>query len=161
MSKYRLDLNAVPQRATFSAPLDETPGERRIAAARRLKGHLKILLSIPVVLALLYVGSLGYNFLRVAPRGVETVQDFYRRYGNPPRIDTLFLQGRTYYRVTGEIPAPLSFPKGNPMYVFDDSGRLVDWTGESRGDPGFLNRWSNDLAQRMSIAYFLEKFPPN
>ena len=136
-------------------------GEQRVEAARKVKGYLKLALSVPVVVVVLYVGSLAYNHIRVVPRGVETVQDFYRRYGNPPRVDALYADGRTYYRITGEIPAPLSFPKGNPMYVFDDTGRIVDWTGESGGDPNFLQRWVAPRATQVGVSYFLEKFPPN
>ncbi len=159
MSNYRLELNTNPSR-DYSSP-DFSKAEARIPAARRVKSHLKILLSVPFVVCLLYFGSLLYNHVRVVPRGVETVQDFYRRYGNPPRVDTMFIEGRKYYRVTGEIPAPLSFPKGDPVYIFDDTGRLVDWTGESLNDPSFSAKWDGVPSEGMSISYFLETFPPN
>ncbi len=135
--------------------------EARIAAARKVKSYLKILLSVPFVICVLYFGSLLYNHVRVIPRGVETVQDFYRRYGNPPRVDSLFVQGRKYYRITGEIPAPLGFPKGPPIYIFDSTGRLLDWTGESLNDLAFASKWDGIASENMSVAYFLEKFPPN
>jgi len=136
-------------------------GQRRVEAARKFTNYLKVLLSVPAVVILLYTGSVLYNHVRVIPRGVETVQDFYRRYGNPPAVDSIFADGRKYYRITGDIPAPLGFPKGNPIYVFDDTGRLIDWTGESLADPEFVRKWGNVTNEKMSVAYFLEKFPPN
>ena len=159
MSKYQLNLNTAPRRLdTHSAQFAKA--EARIAAARRVKNHLKILLSVPFVVSVLYFGSVFYNHVRVVPRGVETVQDFYQRYGNPPRVDTMSVDGRKYYRITGEIPAPLGFPKGNPVYVFDSTGRLVDWTGESLNDPIFSAKWEEVPSESMNVSYFLEKFPP-
>lgn len=156
MSNYRLDLKTNPSRV--SPP---TPGAKRIEAARKVKGYLKVLLSVPFVVGILYFGSVLYNHERVVPRGVVTVQDFYQRYGNPPRVESLYVTGRPYYRIIGEIPAPLGFPKGNPIYIFDSTGQLVDWTGESLADPDFDQRWNNSRPQAMDVSYFLEKFPPN
>ncbi len=125
------------------------------------KSSLKWLLSTPFVVAALYVTSVFYNQERVVPRGVQTIQDFYSRYGNPPQVETFSINGRTFYRVIGEIPAPLAFPRGNPQYIFDATGRLVDWTAAAMGDPDFLARWSDNSHQEMVVSYFLEKFPPN
>lgn len=160
MPKYKLNLNTAPSRLdTHSAQFAKA--DARIAAARRVKNHLKILLSVPFVVSGLYFGSVFYNHVRVVPRGVETVQDFYRRYGNPPRVDTMHVDGRQYYRVTGEIPAPLGFPKGNPVYIFDSTGRLVDWVGESLNDPIFRAKWDEVPSESVNVPYFLEKFPPS
>jgi hypothetical protein len=161
VSNYRLDLKTNPSKGNPPAVPAAARGESRIDAARKVKGYLKLLLSVPVVVTLLYLGSVLYNHERVVPRGVETVQDFYVRYGNPPRVDGLFVGGRKFYRVIGEIPAPLGFPKGNPVYIFDSTGRLIDWTGESLNDPDFASRWAGVESQSMSVAYFLERFPPN
>jgi hypothetical protein len=121
----------------------------------------KWLISTPFVVALIYVTSVLYNNERVVPRGVVTIQDFYARYGNPPHVDSFAINGRTFYRVIGEIPAPLAFPKGSPQYIFDGSGRLVDWTSAAQGDPDFQARWSDNAQQEMVVSYFLERFPPN
>lgn len=128
---------------------------------KNVKSWIKFLLSMPVVLALLYFGSVLYNGERVIPRGVETIQDFYRRYGNPPAVESFFINARSYYRVIGEIPAPLAFPRGNPIYIFDATGRLVDWTGEINADADFRARWDDSMSQNMAVAHFLERFPPN
>lgn len=128
---------------------------------KNVKSWIKFALSMPVVLAALYLGSVIYNGERTVPRGVETIQDFYRRYGNPPAVESFSINSRGYYRVTGEIAAPLAFPNGNPVYIFDASGRLVDWTGEVGADADFRARWDDSTAQNMTVAYFLERFPPN
>ncbi len=156
MADYRLDLKTAPARPSLASA-----GTRSVSAAQKLKSYFKLLLSVPFVVAILYFGSVLYNHERVVPRGVVTVQDFYKRYGNPPRVQTLYVSGRTYYRIIGEIPAPLGFPQGNPIYIFDSNGQLVDWTGESLADADFAQRWDDGRPQSMDVPYFLEKFPPS
>lgn len=130
-------------------------------AARTLESYFKLLLSVPFVVAVLYFGSVLYNSQRVVPKGVETIQDFYSRYGNPPRIEAIQASGRKYYRIIGEIPAPLGFPRGNPIYIFDGSGRLQAWTGESLNDPDFARQWGDLKGERISVEEFLDRFPPD
>lgn len=125
------------------------------------KNVLKWLLSTPIVVGFVICLSVIYHNDRVVPRGVETIQDFYRRYGNPPAVESFSINARSYYRVIGEIAAPLAFPKGNPQYIFDGTGRLVDWTAAVDADPDFQARWDDRNDQRMVVAYFLERFPPN
>jgi hypothetical protein len=158
VAKYRLDLKTNPSLAN---PPRLPDAMRRVKPVRTARPYLKVLLSVPLVAGVLYFGSVIYNGERVVPKGVETVQDFYRRYGNPPRVDTLQSSGRQYFRITGEIPAPLGFPKGNPIYIFDNTGRLIDWTAESMNDPKFAARWEGIATERMTLEYFLDRFPPN
>jgi hypothetical protein len=158
VAKYRLDLKTNPTVANPPRHYDEL---RRIQAARKIKSYLKVLLSVPFVVAVLYFGSVLYNSERVVPKGVETVQDFYQRYGNPPRVESLLTAGQRYYRIIGEIPAPLGFPKSAPIYIFDNTGRLIEWTGGLQMDPDFTNRWKSASAERMTVSDFLDKFPPN
>jgi len=158
VANYRLDLQTHGRTYPPSEAL--TRAQARVEAARKIQSYLRVLLSVPFVICLVYFGSVFYNHVRVNPRGVETVQDFYQRYGNPPRVESVVISGHQYYRVTGEIPAPLGFPKGSPVYIFDSTGRLIDWTGESRNAPEFTEKWTGSGRQDVNIAYFLEKFPP-
>src|SRR5262245_25745093 len=36
--------------------------------------------------------------------------------------------GLEYYAAFGPVRAPLALPSGAPAYVFDRSGRMIDWT---------------------------------
>lgn len=38
-------------------------------------------------------------------------------------------------------------PSGPPAYVFDRSGRLVEWTRDSGDDPGFKRKWRPHQSQ--------------
>jgi hypothetical protein len=159
MSKIRLDLKASPTRLEAPSVTRTRAPER--GALQSVRTYLNLLVSVPAVVALLYVGSVLYNDTSVIPKGVQTIQDFYRRYGEPPQVETISADGRTFYRVIGEIQAPLAFPKGHPEYIFDATGRLIDWSGAVGNDPEFRTRWQSARATPMTVGYFLEKFPRN
>ncbi len=125
-----------------------------------LKSALRWILSTPLVVAAVIGVSMLYQNEHSTPRGVETIQDYYRRYGEPHTVRFFAINGRTFYRVVGEIAAPLAFPRGNPQYIFDDTGRLVDWSSAVDGDPDFRARWDDSLSRAMIVSYFLERFPP-
>lgn len=124
------------------------------------RSALRWILSTPIVIAIVVGLSVVYQAERSTPRGVETVQDYYRRYGDPHAVVIFTMNGRSFYRIVGEIAAPLAFPQGNPQYIFDDTGRLVDWTAAVDGDADFRARWDNASARSMLVSYFLERFPP-
>ncbi len=121
----------------------------------------KILILLPVLLVALWVASIFYHSERVVPRNVVTIQDFYSRYGNPPKVSTLRKTGVAYYRIVGEISAPLAFPDGPPQYIFDYLGRLDDWTPEYNKDVEFQKKWQSSDERDVSIPEFLTRFPKN
>ncbi len=119
----------------------------------------KLLFVLPVLLIALWVGSIFYHSERVIPRDVVTLQDYYRRYGDPTNASTFRQRGVVYYRIIGEISAPLAFPDGPPQYVFDYLGRLDDWTPEYRKDPEFQKKWTASDERVVSIPELLQRFP--
>lgn len=119
----------------------------------------KIVILIPVLLVSLWVASIFYHSERVIPRNVITVQDFYRRYGDPLKASTFQKTGASYYRVVGEISAPLAFPAGPPHYIFDYLGRLDAWTPEYNKDAEFQKKWHSTDERDVSIPDFLTRFP--
>ncbi|MGC1481919.1 MAG: hypothetical protein WA771_15575 [Chthoniobacterales bacterium] len=119
----------------------------------------KVLIFVPVLLVALWVASIFYHSERVVPREVHTVKDFYRRYGDPPRAATFRKTGVAYYRLIGEISAPLAFPAGPPHYIFDYMGRLTDWTPEINKDVAFQEKWTTSNEQRVTITELVSRFP--
>jgi hypothetical protein len=119
----------------------------------------KIVFFLPVLLVALWVGSIFYHSERVVPRDVVTLRDYYERYGNPTNASTFRLSGVVYYRLTGEIAAPLAFPDGPPQYIFDYLGRLDDWSPEYRTDPEFQQKWSASGERTVTIPELLDRFP--
>jgi hypothetical protein len=66
---------------------------------------------------------------------------------------------RRFYRIEGLVAPPPGLPRPQPAYVFDATGRLIDWTGESRSDANFSALWNE--SQPLPLARFLARFPPN
>lgn len=119
----------------------------------------KILIVLPVLLVALWVGSIFYHSERVVPRGVVTIKDYYKRYGDPTKASTFRRTGVSYYRIVGEISAPLAFPAGPPQYIFDYLGRLDDWTPEYNKDIEFQEKWKSTDERDVSIPELLTRFP--
>ena len=47
--------------------------------------------------------------------------------------------GQTFVVMHGPLASLV--PSGPPVYVFDSTGRLVDWTTDSGDDPRFHEKW--------------------
>ena len=51
--------------------------------------------------------------------------------------------GKVYIKVVGKVEKPLlALPSGPPVYIFDESGILVDWCGDIGDCPSFAEKWS-------------------
>ncbi len=51
--------------------------------------------------------------------------------------------GSNYFKVVGTVPnSPLTLPSGPPVYIFDESGVLVDWAADSGEASDFNRRWT-------------------
>jgi hypothetical protein len=67
----------------------------------------------------------------------------------PPEQRRVFTKGgREYLAVFGPIHVLARFPSGPPVYVFDDAGRLADWTPDEGEDPAFHRQWGPAFSGR-------------
>lgn len=69
--------------------------------------------------------------------------------------------GTNYYAAIGPVRAPLALVSGPPVYVFDRSGTMVDWTLDNGEDPRFQKAWSAFSEKRISIAELDELMKQN
>ncbi len=80
----------------------------------------------------------------------------------PMRFGVIEHEGSNYLRIEGPS-AYLTAPPGPPMYVFDKSGKLVDWTSDAVDDHSFLGRWpgiwnsNRELTREMAEEWTLTK----
>ena len=70
----------------------------------------------------------------IRPDRISTIGDHYLRFGEPRRIRGVKRNGATFYHLHGHLPASHLFalPSEPAVYVFDGSGKFVEWCR----DPG-------------------------
>ena len=87
------------------------------------------------------------------PTGRATTYAEYRaRLPTPRSVEIVRSGGVQYYAAVGPIKPPLVRASGPPMYVFDDSGRMIDWTIDRNDDPRFQKRWERAEAKDVPVA---------
>src|SRR5437870_12907163 len=70
------------------------------------------------------------------PAGVTNLVAFLEARPQPSKICKFVHKGRVHVEVVGKlIISPLSVPSGPPVYIFDETGALVDWTGDLGDNP--------------------------
>jgi hypothetical protein len=97
---------------------------------------LAVILALFVVMAVL----IAHWKESVAPGG-DTLAECLQKMPEPARTEVFTQDGQDYLLLQGESQAFPRFPSGPPMYVFDRTGRLVDWTTDSGDDDAFWKRW--------------------
>ena len=103
---------------------------RKVAIASAL---VVALLTVWVVLLSRWVES-------VAPGG-ETLAACLVKMPAPLRAEVFAQDGQEYLLLRGRTRSFPRFPSGPPMYLFDRTGKLVDWVGDSGDAPAWWNRW--------------------
>ena len=89
-----------------------------------------------------------YERRRMAPPQTALhLRGFLAEMRAPDHFAVLNVEGQQYLLVTGPLPSLNSLPSGPPQYVFDASGRLVDWTTDSGEDPDFVADWSATIVR--------------
>jgi hypothetical protein len=102
-----------------------------------------------VALALLFAGLFVGWLLsirdwqhRMHPAGTTLAEHLSQR----PTAETQRLvdaDGTKYLALIGPSESFPRFPSGPPVYLFDASGNLVDWSADEGDDPEFHRRWPN------------------
>jgi len=96
-----------------------------------------------IVLVLLVATWLTAEWLlqrrTVPPASVTDFASFVHWRQSPRRIEVVQQGGAEYLITTG--PAGGVVPSGPSAYVFDRSGRLVDWSSDMGDDPRFRDKW--------------------
>jgi hypothetical protein len=127
-----------------------------VKSKRKRLAMIGLLLS-PV---LLLFGSEVYYASSIRPRGVQTVADHYRRFGEPRRILQLQRGGTNYYELSGRAPglAVLATPSSPPAYVYDEAGRFIDWCPDPGDRRAYRERWPQAGSQPIEPAMFRKKY---
>lgn len=90
------------------------------------------------------------------PPEVQTLDSFVNYFGKPERFERM---GNDHFVATLSVPSwhiALNLPSDLPQYVFDRSGRLVDWSADPGDDPGFQARWPKERRSSLLLGPALE-----
>ena len=99
---------------------------------------------IAILLIGAWLGHHAWSQARVTPPShVRTFEDLVR-WRSPKRVMLFETEGRTWLIAYG--PGAGIMPSGPSAYVFDSTGRLVDWAVDSGDDYDFQQRWSHSRA---------------
>ena len=69
----------------------------------------------------------------------------------PSRITTLTTNGSTFFIAYSPMDYRLAVPSGPAAYVFDDSGHMVTWSGDTGDDGRFQRNWPLRQQEKASI----------
>jgi hypothetical protein len=111
----------------------------------RRKTTRDLLLLFGVVIALFAVYA-AYNArvgMRLEPPATVTdMRSFLKVMPEPGRVYVHSIEDVECMIFEGPIPSSFLYtPSGPPAYVFDSSGKLVDWTTDRGDDPRFQATW--------------------
>jgi hypothetical protein len=69
--------------------------------------------------------------------------EYTKFYGEPYREFSRDREGASFQIVYGQMPSSYLFvhASGHPAYVFDDNGKMVDWSSDVGDDNAFISKW--------------------
>ena len=73
------------------------------------------------------------------PATVRNLEQYLGWQTRHRRAELQDVGGQTFVVMHGPLAGLV--PSGPPVYVFDSTGRLVDWTTDSGDDPRFQGKW--------------------
>jgi hypothetical protein len=102
-----------------------------------------VLLSV-IVLVSGYLLLLRDWYRSVQPPGNSLEVCLTKLPHSPEKSKEFVSNGNKYLAVFGQLPTFPRFPSGCPVYIFDATRQLVDWTSDEGDDPGFNDRWGKE-----------------
>jgi hypothetical protein len=88
------------------------------------------------------------------------VADHFRHFGEPSSIVQLKRDGAIYYELSGRMYSfpVLVFPSSPPVYIYDESGKFVEWCSDPGDQIEFRERWLRIDARPIVISSFRHKY---
>lgn len=126
---------------------DEKNGGRTMLVILRKALIVTVVL---VALLALWIVLLNRWANSIAPGG-ETLAECLAKMPEPARIEVFTQDGQEYLLLWGETQAFPRAPSGPPMYVFDRTGKLVDWVADSGDTDTWWKQWPG-LTSRQQIS---------
>ena len=77
------------------------------------------------------------------PKSVDTLPKFEVAMPLPDEVISFEREGLTYIEVIGQLPSFPATPSGKPSYIFDSSGKIVDWCIDTGDADSYWQQWRN------------------
>lgn len=124
-----------------------------MSRVRKVAVSICLIVFVLPLIALL-VSDIRWNYVN-SPRGNFTNVTEYLAWGRPPmRVMRIEKEGSAFYVAYGPVDDTwLRFPSGPPGYVFDASGKLIDWSSDTGDDAGFQLEWRDRPHEEVSIEH--------
>ena len=99
------------------------------------------------ILTLMVVSFLAGTFYQqnklVLPSNVVTLAEFSVTMPPPHKVIAFEKNGSSYVEIIGSLPGFPKVPSGPPAYIFDSSGRIAYWTGDTGDSTEYWENWQN------------------
>jgi hypothetical protein len=93
------------------------------------------------------------SYRRLIPAGrAMTLTQFLQWQTGAQRFGRTAIAGEAYVIAYGPASSSLLLSSGPSAYVYDSSGRLVDWSADIGDDPTFGSRWNDQRAMKNSLS---------
>ncbi|MEM9560117.1 MAG: hypothetical protein AAF995_07400 [Planctomycetota bacterium] len=129
---------------------DRLPDATRARLPTTLLGMWAALATLGLAFSAFLMYSAG-AIDRVRPTAESQTLAGFLRSMPEPRAALWLESGDTAYLVLEGHPAKTPSVSGPPLYVFDDSERLVDWTVDEGDDAAFHERWDRSRAEPVPV----------
>src|SRR5678815_1774615 len=98
-------------------------------------------LALVLMLTLVNVASRRELRRLSPPQEVSQFSEFSKVMSPPASLRLTAVDAQAYLLWTGKVAEGWRLPSGPPAYVFDKTGRLVEWRADNRDDPSFYGKW--------------------
>jgi len=121
----------------------------------------RLIFYLMVAVIAVWIGSEVNYGRRINPKGkFSTLQAYLARHYDTTRIYKTEKNGNQYIIAHGKVDALLAFPSSPPAYVFDSSGKLIDWAKDPGDNPSFQDKWRSDKREAITREEIEKTFQP-
>ncbi|MBX7259717.1 MAG: hypothetical protein K1Y02_25400 [Candidatus Hydrogenedentes bacterium] len=121
----------------------------------------RLIFYLMVAVIAVWIGSEVNYARRINPKGkFGTLQEYLARHPDTTRIYKTEKNGNQYIIAHGKVDAPLALPSSPPAYVFDSSGKLIDWAKDPGDNSNFQDKWRSDKREAITRKEIEKTFQP-
>jgi hypothetical protein len=98
-----------------------------------------------------FAGVLYQQHKVALPGNIVTLAQFSSKMPPPQKVIVFEKDGSSFVEVIGQLPGFPKVPSGPPAYIFDSSGQIAYWTGDTGDSAGYWEKW-HDRANTREVS---------